>query len=227
MPETEVKGVHFTVRQPDPECLMNVDALSAGLTQEVLIEGMRFAYDVLDKLDERLLESELPRFSGLIELANLSSSIGNLLAAGIVKASNGIFEKAGPHKYQDLRATEKNVQAKNIEIKMALEDNAPKGHLAKEGCYLTCRYVLGDTNGACVRGKRGDVVWFWELRFGRLERGDFNLSNTAGDSGKTAVVNRQGMDKLRIVYLDQKKCPFGPRSRYLKALPNWQALLLK
>lgn len=208
------------MRKPNPNFFTNADNLGAGLTRPMLMRGMQFTYDVLDKLDEKLLESGLSRFSGLIELANLSSSIGNLLAAGIIKASNGVFQKAGPHKYQDLRATDKDPHAENIEIKMALEGNGPKGHLAKEGYYLACRYVLGDEKSICNRGSRGDVVWFWELRFGKLDIEDFNLSNTAGDSGKTAVVNSKGMRKLAVVYLDQEKCPYGPRSKYLRELAN-------
>ena len=77
-----------------------------------------------------------------------------------------------------------------LEIKMALEDNKPKGHLAKPGFYLTCRYVLADTSGNFVRGvaQRGAVVWIWELRAGLLGMEHFNLSNTPGDSGKTEII---------------------------------------
>src|SRR5262249_54639240 len=114
--------------------------------------------------------------------------------------------------------SDQHAGTENIEIKMALETNNPKGHLPKEGHYLTCRYVLGDADGNCEIGTRGDVVWIWELRFGHLETEHFNISNTAGDSGKTAVVNRDGMDRLAIVYVDRVRCPYGPRSRYLKGL---------
>ena len=49
---------------------------------------------------------------------------------------------------------------------------------------------------------RGDVVWIWEVRFGHLSVKHFNVSNTAGDSGKTAVVNKAGMEQLEVVYVD-------------------------
>jgi hypothetical protein len=45
------------------------------------------------------------------------------------------------------------------------------------------------------------------VRFGHLENHHFNVSNTAGDSGKTAVVNGEGMKALRIVYEDRQLMP--------------------
>ena len=186
-----------------------------GLTVDLLAAGARSAYSTLDTIDGKLLESDLPRLSGLVELANLSSMIGNLLAAGIVKASNGLFNRAGPHKYQDLRASLPG--SPHIEIKMALEGNTPKGHLPKEGYYLTCRYVLGNIDKSYKRRERGDIVWIWELRFGYLEPHHFTVSNTEGDSGKTAVVNSAGMAHLQRVYFDRALCPIGPKSKY------WQA----
>lgn len=181
----------------------------------MLRNGINFVYRTLDIIDEKLIQANSGRMSTLVELANLSSIIGNLFAAGIVKSSNGIFTRAGAHKYQDLRAAQSNAQ--NIEIKMALEKNNPKGHLPKVGHYLTCRYVLGDASGECQIEKRGEVVWIWELRFGHLELQDFNISNTTGDSGKTAVVNKNGMEKLAIMYVNPAACPFTQRSRYHKA----------
>jgi hypothetical protein len=196
---------------------MNETALGAGLTRRMLEQGVESVYRTLDTIDENLLTEGSPRLAGLVELANLSSIVGNILASGIVNASRGVFTRAGAHKYQDLRAAGRG--AENIEIKMALETNNPKGHLPKEGHYLTCRYVLGDVDGKCTVGERGDVVWIWELRFGHVEMKHFNISNTEGDSGKTAVINREGMERLAIVYLDRIRCPFGARSRYIKGLP--------
>ena len=190
--------------------------LGAGLTVEMLAAGVQHAYQVLDAIDERLLENDSPRLAGLVELANLSTIVGNLLAMGIVNACDGVFSRAGPHKYQDLRATDSNPDAQNIEIKVALETNSPKGHLPKVGHYLTCRYVLGNQKGCCVAGRRGDVVWIWELRFGHLDQHHFTTSSTPGDSGKTAVVNKDGMAALRVAYVDMGICPYGPRSQYRK-----------
>ena len=74
----------------------------------------------------------------------------------------------------------------DIEIKVALESNKPKGHLIKPGAHLTLRYVLVDDGGIYVRGKktRGKVPWIWEVRVGTLTDAHFNFSNTEGDSGQ-------------------------------------------
>lgn len=197
-------------RKPIRECFMHVDALKCGLTWEMVSSGIQFVYDTLDTLDGTLLKSGSPRMTGLIELANLSSVLGNLLATGIVKASGGIFNRAGPHKYQDLRAC--GPCAENVEVKFSLETNNPKAHLPKVGPHLTCRYVLGRQDGSYVVGERGDVVWIWEVRFGFLKERHYNISNTAGDSGKTAVVNAAGMEELRPVYFDAGRCPYSVRS---------------
>jgi len=200
------------------EHFTNQGTLQCGLTINMLASGIKYVYDTLDKIDEKLVEVDSPRLSNLVELANLSTIIGNLFNIGIIKASQGLFERAGPHKYQDLRATKLNPYAENIEIKVALEDNKPKGHLPKTGHYLTCRYILGDEDGNYAISKRGEVVWIWELRCGYLEKHHFNVSNTAGDSGKTAVINREGLEQLQIIYFDRAYCPHGPKSQY------WQHL---
>lgn len=171
---------------------LNIEFLGCGLTPEMLFAGIGYVHQTLDIIDTKLMEVDSPRLSSLVELANLSTIIGNLLGTGIVKASKQNFERAGPHKYQDLRATNNNPDD-NVEIKVALEKNGPKGHLPKTGHYLTCRYVLGDEQGPYPihSGEvyRGAVVWIWELRFGYLETSHFNVSNTEGDSGKTATVS--------------------------------------
>lgn len=169
-----------------------------GLTKESVTAGVEFAYSTLDLIDAKLLEAGLTRLSGLVELANLSTIVGNLIAEGIVKSCPAVFGRAGAHKYQDLRSA---VCAEhNVEIKVSLEKNPPKAHLAKEGFYLTFRYILGNAEGHLDGEVRGDVVWIWEIRFGYLGLEHFNISNTAGDSGKTAVVNKAGMEQLEILY---------------------------
>lgn len=187
----------------------------------MLAEGVSSTYRTLDAVDKTLLEMGNTRLSTMVELANLSSMLGNLLASGIANASNGVFRRNGPHKYPDLLAN--RLDAADVEIKMALEDNKPKGHLAKPGFYLTCRYVLADTSGNFVRGvaTRGAVVWIWELRAGLLGMEHFNLSNTPGDSGKTAVVNALGMQQLQVVYCD---LAFFPGSRTGRIFHQYEAL---
>lgn len=150
------------------------------------------------------------RLSELVELANLSAIIGNLYRGGIVRTSKGRFEANAPHTYPDLLG--RGPGCKDVEIKVALENNKPKGHLIKPGPHLTLRYVLGDADGKHQRGKdsRGKVPWIWEVRVGSLKDNHFNFSNTEGDSGKTAVINAEGMKALQLVYCDLDRCPLSP-----------------
>ncbi|GAC1394553.1 MAG: hypothetical protein NVS4B11_21290 [Ktedonobacteraceae bacterium] len=210
----------MTDRLPSNKYIRNANLLECGLTVEMLLAGIQYVYETLDAIDTKLIERGSPRLAELVELANLSTIIGNLFNLGIIKASNGFFEQAGSHKYQDLRATKRNQKGCNVEIKVALETNTPKGHLPKEGHYLTCRYVLGNKEGKYTVGteNRGGVVWIWEIRFGHLAISHFNISNTEGDSGKTAVVNKEGMKRLAIVYFDQTYTPYSPKSIYIREL---------
>jgi hypothetical protein len=186
----------------------------AGISVSIIEQAANYTHSILDLLDEKLVSSGASRISNLIELANLSSVVGNLFGAGISKFSEGKFERNGPHKYPDILST--SPQAKDIEIKVALESNKPKGHLAKEGYYLICRYVLIKENGEFDIVHRGDKVQIWEIRFGFLKYEDFNLSNTSGDSGKTAVVNSNGMKALRVIYCDLAKCPYSKTGKTFK-----------
>jgi hypothetical protein len=187
---------------------------SAGLTSTALRSGVEEVYQILDLIDRALLDKAGMRLAGVVELANLSSIIGNVLAAGIIKNCSGAFTRAGAHKYQDLRGC--GPGAEHIEIKVALEDNKPKGHLAKgkAGYYLACRYVLGAQDGSYTVGERGDVVWIWEIRLGHLSESDFSVSNTEGDSGKTAVVTTDAYKRMHMLYFDERFCPY-------KRGPDW------
>jgi hypothetical protein len=184
-----------------------------GLDAAVLRNTVEYVYAILDALDETLIDAGEPRIAGIVELANLSAILGNLFRGGVARESNGRFIANGPHKYPDLLSNDDAFEA--IEIKVALEDNKPKGHLAKPGPHLIVRYVLGSPDRGYTRGKqnRGDVVWIWEIRAGVLEIQHFNISSTAGDSGKTAVVNKLGMEALKVVYCDAGICPISPSGR--------------
>jgi len=135
-----------------------------------------------------------------------------------VKASGGLFAANAPHTYPDILG--KGRGCSNIEIKVALETNKPKGHLIKSGPHLTVRYVLGREDGGFKRGKenRGNVAWIWEVRAGELKKSHFNFSNTDGDSGKTAVVNAAGMNTLGVVYCDLDRAPMSHAGRVYSAL---------
>ena len=113
-----------------------------------------------------------------------------------------------------------------MEIKVALENNKPKGHLIKPGAHMTVHYVLGDEKGRFLRGKanRGVVAWIWQVRAGLLRDNHFSVSNTEGDSGKTAVINADGMDALQIVYADIDRCPLAQSG---KAYAELAALVAK
>ena len=144
----------------------------------------------------------------MVELANLSSIVGNLLGEGCARNSNGNLIRNIPHTYPDLICP--RGENPGIEIKVALESNSPKGHLAKAGYYLTFRYVLSDTDGRYIKGKenRQDTVTIWEVRMGYLNLEDFSISNTDGDSGKTAVIKAAALNNMSLLYFDPSCVPY-------------------
>lgn len=189
-------------------CLEEDSALRAttGLDASVILAAVDDAYRTLDLLDGQLMEAGVAPFAELVELANLSAMLGNLLGAGIAKHSGGSYERSGPHKYQDLRSMNERA---HIEIKTALEANRPKGHLAKPGAYLTFRYVLAPRDGAYDRRVRSDTAFIWEIRFGDLGEKDFDVSNTPGDSGKTAVIKNAVLKEMERIYFDPSFFPYA------------------
>jgi hypothetical protein len=195
-----------------------------GLKHETIENAVVSVYDTLQAIDSALIDRGTDRLADIVELANLSSMLGNMLRSGIAKSSSGMYLSNGPHKHPDLLHRDESEH--NIEIKVALEDNQPKGHLAKPGIHLTCHYVLCDGDGRFTPGKdrRGNVVRIWMLRLGRLDEIDFNISNTDGDSGKTAVVNAKGMSKLDPVFFDPEYCPLPMTSRAKKSKSIFEAM---
>lgn len=193
------------------ECLRNKAALEnfTGLTAAALSEAIHICYHTLDMIDGKLVSRGSPPIGKLVELANLSSMIGNLVGGAIADCSDGLYQRNKPHHYPDLLPLKP--PAKSLELKMALETNRPKGHLPKPGHYITFRYVLGDKLGNYTRGKeaRGDTVWIWEVKVGTIQESDFDLSNTAGDSGKTAVIKSAVFNAMTLVYFDKRYCPYA------------------
>lgn len=209
----------MTTRGNNAGTFVNQQALEeSGLTEAKLRRTLVEVNELMDSVDGALIDHGVERLSQIVELANLSSMLGNIFAAAIAENSNGVFRRNGPHKYPDLLSN--NPKVDDIEVKVALETNKPKGHLIKTGRYLTCRYVLCDENGNAQfdKANRGTVPWIWEVRCGVLEDQHFSISNTEGDSGKTAVVNREGMDALKVVYLDGQRLPYTDRSRIRREL---------
>jgi hypothetical protein len=208
------------MREPDSNGFLNTSIVeSIGLTHEMLKQALRDTYNLLDQIDTTLETAEVFPLSQTVELANLSSMIGNIFASALAKHSNGVLKRNGPHKYPDLLTTGTSPQVPDLELKMALETNKPKGHLAKEGHYLTCRYVLCQPDGSLRIGKeqRGTKPYIWEIRCGYLLLEHFNISNTAGDSGKTAVVNAAGMEILQVVYCDLDRAPLSRKGKTYQA----------
>lgn len=203
----------MAVRTEKTQCLRNLDKLDyyTGLTGSMLLQAIHNTYNTLDTIDAELVASGLAPIGGLVELANLSSMVGNIVGGSIAEASEGLYIRNRPHHYPDLLPQRHN--ARNLELKMALETNRPKGHLPKPGTYITFRYVLGNQYGVFNRGKmaRGNTVWIWEVKVGEVQIDDFDLSNTPGDSGKTAVIKTSVFNAMPLVYFDPAFCPHPMR----------------
>jgi len=188
---------------------------TTGLTSAMLRAGIEHCHQTFDTIDFQLELHGAKPIGRLVELANLSSMIGNVVAEGVAASSDGLYERNTPHTYPDLLP--KKTSAVPLEVKIALETNRPKGHLPKPGMYLTFRYVLCEKDGVFTRGKdrRGDTPYIWEAKVGILTKDDFDLSNTAGDSGKTAVVKTVSFDQMSLVYFNPALMAYGrPREGY-------------
>lgn len=188
-----------------------------GIDGSALLGAIDTCYRTLDTIDEQLTVKGTLPIAHLVELANLSSMVGNMLGGGIADCSNGLYSRNRPHAYPDLLPQKS--PAVDLELKMALESNKPKGHLPKAGTYITFRYVLGDKFGNYARGKdeRGDTVWIWEVKVGVLSEDDFSCSNTEGDSGKTAVIKTDVHNSMHLVYYVPEHLPYArkPDGRYV------------
>ena len=199
-----------SARTPRQQQLRNLSALRrfTGMTGENLLGAISSCYQTLDLIDEQLIEKASPPIAHLVELANLSSMVGNIIGAGLAERSNGLYKRNRPHTYPDLLPIGEG--AVDLELKVALETNKPKGHLPKAGTYITFRYVLGTKSGEYVKGKdrRGDTVWIWEVKVGSLTENDFSCSNTEGDSGKTAVIKTEIHNTMNLIYYEPSLLPY-------------------
>jgi len=197
-----------------------------GLNHECIRNAIQGCYQTLDTIDFQLAAHNTLPFAKLVELASISSMIGNLLGGQIATCSKGLYARNHPHTYPDLLPIRPH--ALNIEIKIALDTNRPKGHLPKPGTYMTLRYVLGDKSGEYVRGKetRGDTAFIWEGRIGALTAEDFDLGSTEGDSGKTAVIKTASFDAMSVFYFVPEFLPYsaGRASRYPSHTPRTEKL---
>lgn len=203
------RAVRFEHRTVPPGAARGGDAvqLIAGLSESWVPKAIEATHQTLDRIDEQLINTDSLPLAEILDKVNLSAIIGDLLRAALAKGSNGRYMSNEPHTYPDLISP--SGEAEGLEIKIALETNKPKGHFAKSGPYLTCRYVLADRAGNYKRYERGDVVWIWEARLGELSEEDFSLSNTPGDSGKIAVIRPDSLDRLECIYFDRRFLPYA------------------
>ena len=203
------RAVHFERRAVPPSAARRGDIVReiTGLGETWVPEAIEATHRTVDRIDEQLISTGSPPLAEVVELANLSAIIGNLLREALARSSNGRYKSNEPHTYPDLISPLGDTEG--LEIKIALETNKPKGHLPKPGPHLTCRYVLADQAGNYSRQERGNVVWIWEARLGELSEEDFSLSNTPGDSGKTAVIKTKSLDRLPCVYYDGRFLPYA------------------
>ena len=199
--------MRFLTRTVPPTATRNVEAVQriAGLDKNWIPSSIEATHATLDSVDEQLVNTGSLPLAEVVEKANLSAIVGNLLRSALQGNSGGIYRSSGPHKFPDLLSESDTSQ--DLEIKIALGKNSPKGHLPKGGTHLICRYVLGGREGNYSRGDQGNVVWIWEVRLGELSEDDFNTSNTPGDSGKTAVIGAEALKRLTCVYFDGRFSP--------------------
>jgi transcriptional regulator with XRE-family HTH domain len=192
-----------------------------GLNHECIRSAIQGCYQTLDTLDFQLATHNTPPLAKLVELANVSAMIGNLLGGQIAAWSNGLYTRNRPHTYPDLLPVPPHNL--NVEIKIALDTNMAKGHLPKPGTYITFRYVLCDKHGKYTRGKenRGDTAFLWEGRVGMLAEKDFSVSNTAGDSGKSAVIRTDSFNSMTVFYFVPELLPYSAKraDKYPTAAP--------
>lgn len=209
--ELSDSGSHF-VRQRivSNSYLRNCDKLFelTRLTPQAVKYAIEHTYQTFDMIDDELVQSGSEPISHLVEYANLSSMLGNILGAGLAEASDGLYTRNRPHAYPDLVPQQEGLP--DLELKTALEKNSPKGHLPKDGTYITFRYVLASPEGVYERGKnnRGNTAWIWEVRVGDLTESDFAFSSTDGDSGKTAVIKSDSFKNMPVVFFDPRFMPY-------------------
>jgi hypothetical protein len=189
------------------------------LTLDTIRDGINHTYSTLGAINETLVDNGSERMAEIVELAGFSSMLGDLLTSGVAQSSSGVFTRNAPHTFPDLLHNED--ENKGVEVKIALEDNQPKGHLVKPGYYLTFRYVLADKNKDYTRNERGNTAYIWEVRFGYLDDSCFNTSDTDGDSGKTATISAGALDGMSLLLCDFDLFPYSKSRRGTKYKEYW------
>lgn len=183
-------------------------SVMTGLSGDAIARAVEFAYRKLDLIDEQMRASGSRPIVGLVELPDLSSLVGDLFAAGVARASNGLYVQNGPDHYPSLLPLRQGFP--ELEVATALETDRPTSGSGKAGLYLTSRYVLADRDGTYTRGKdsRGDTVAVWEIRFGELGDGDFHVAGTRTGNG-SAKLRKEALDRMELVYYDPALLPYA------------------
>lgn len=171
---------------------------ATGLTAPTVGRAIELAYRKLDIVDEQLSGSGSRPLAGLLGPADLASLVANVLAAGIDRASNGLYVQNDPGRSPSLLPL--GPGHSELEVKAALET----GHPARgsTGAYLAARYVLVGSDGTFTRGKdaRGDTVAVWEVRFAVVGDEDFH---------NAARLKKDVHDRMELVYYDPSLLPYA------------------
>ncbi|HXV35331.1 MAG TPA: helix-turn-helix domain-containing protein [Gaiellaceae bacterium] len=179
-------------------------AAATELTTETVATAIDFAYRRLDLIDEQMRGAGSRPIGKLVDSVDLTTTLADLLSAGIARASNGRYVQNGRDHAPDLLPLHQGLP--EVELKAALETTLPPQGSRGAGAYLIFRYVLTDRDGAFRRGKdsRGDTVTVWEVRFGELAAADFR----SGPRGK-ARLTRDALERLELVYYDPELLPYA------------------
>jgi transcriptional regulator with XRE-family HTH domain len=197
-------------RHPEPGHLSESSQLRAltGLTAGAVGRAIELAYGKLDLIDEQMRKAGSPPLARLVELADLSPLVANLLSASLAEASGGLYVQNGPDHSPSLLPLHHGLP--EIEVAAALETNRPAGGGATTGTYLTFRFVLADRDGTFTRGKdsRGDTVAVWEARFGELGDDAFHVTGTKNGGG-SARLKKEALDEMELIYYDPELLPYA------------------
>ena len=206
-----------------------------GITPQQIGEAVRATHAILDAADEGLLRRHYGRMASHVESVNLSGMVGNIFANELAARSGGHWIRNTPNKHPDLirppgtpgkdasiavamptaapapsgAKTMKRVQP-GVEIKVALNSNMPKGHHPRPNKYIVVRYVIGKSE------VDAQIATVYEVLVGEVTESDFTVSDTEGDSGKTAVITADAIArKFSQVYFDAAHFP-GNAAGYLE-----------
>ncbi len=181
---------------------------TTGLTGDMVGRAIEIAYRKLDLVDEQMRASGSRPIVGLVDPPDLSSLVGDLLSAGVARASNGLYVQNGPDHSPSLLPVRQGLPESDVAT--ALETDRPTMGFAKAGVHLVFRYVLTDRNGTFKRGRdsRGDTVAVWEVRFGTLGEGDFHAGSVR-NGNSSARLKKEALDRMELVYYDPALLPYA------------------